>query len=303
MTRSIYRSPHGQRAVEQVYDAAVASLPVPADERRVPTRFGDTHLLVTGPTDARPVVVLSGGNFPNPLSLRWFAPDLRAFRVYAPDTIGHPGKSAQTRLSARDDSYGWWLLDVLDALELDRVPMLGPSFGAGIILATASVAPQRIERAALVMPAGIVNPPVLTMVRSLAGPLVAYRLRPSRGRLIRAVQPLFTDLDIGADVLDAIGAVFDHVRVATTMPRARAPEQFAALDAPVLVVAAERDVLFPGAAVVARARELFGNLVGAELLVGSAHIPSAAGFEDLRATLQAFFDEQPHTGPGAGRGP
>ncbi len=302
VARSIYRSPEGQRVVEGVYNTAVASLPAAVEERWVPTRFGTTHLLVTGPAEAPPLVVLSGGNFPGPMSLRWFAPSLRRHRVYAPDTVGHPGKSAQTRLSPRDDSYGRWLVDVLDACELDRPAMLGPSFGAGIVLATAATAPHRLDRAALVMPAGLAKPAMTSMLSRLAGPMVAYRLRPSRPRLVRAVRPLFTDPRIDDDVLDAVGAVFDHVRLATGMPRPRTAEELAALDAPVLVIAAEHDVLFPGAAVVARARAVLPNLVGAELLPGSGHIPSASAFAGLRARLAAFFDACEGHAPSGGNG-
>ncbi len=45
-----------------------------------------THLLVAGPEGAPPLVIFHGGN--------------------APDTIGHPGKSAEQRVSPRDNSYG-----------------------------------------------------------------------------------------------------------------------------------------------------------------------------------------------------
>jgi pimeloyl-ACP methyl ester carboxylesterase len=285
----IYRSARGEAVVQRVYDAAVASLPVPVEHQAVSTRYGATHVLVTGPADGSPLVVLSGGNFPSPLSLRWFAPSLERYRVYAPDTVGHPGKSAQTRVSPRDDSYGWWLVDVLDALGLDQVALLGPSFGAGIILAAASVAPQRIGRAALVVPAGIVNPPVVDLLMRLALPMLAYRLRPDRARLVRAIRPLFTDDAIDEPVLEAVGAVFDHVRIEPVMPRARRPDELASLTAPVVVIAAEHDVLFPGGEVVARARRLFPNLEAADVMPGSAHVPSAAELDRLRGRLDAFL--------------
>ena len=92
---------------------------------------------MTGPDAAPPVVVLQGGNFLNPYSLAWMLPGLRERRVYAPDTIGHPGRSAQTRLSPMDHSYGVWIADLLDGLGLDRVPLIGSSYGAGIILRAA----------------------------------------------------------------------------------------------------------------------------------------------------------------------
>jgi pimeloyl-ACP methyl ester carboxylesterase len=244
------------------------------------------------PADATPVVVVSGGNFPNPLSLPWFAPGLDDHRVYAPDTIGHPGKSDQVRLSPRDASSGWWLADVLDELGLPEASMVGPSFGAGITLALATVAPERIERAALVVPAGIINPPLPSLLARMGLPMLAYRLRPSRARLVRAVRPLFAPGDdIDEAVLDAVGAVFDHVRIEPVMPRARRPSELADLTAPVLVVAAEHDPLFPGERVLARARELFPNLAGAELLHGGGHVPTGDARHQLQRRLRSFQRE------------
>ena len=74
----------------------------------VPTRFGESHVLVAGPVDAPAVVVFQGGNVVNPLTLTWFASLADQLRIYAPDTIGQPGKSAGTRVSANDSSLGDW---------------------------------------------------------------------------------------------------------------------------------------------------------------------------------------------------
>jgi hypothetical protein len=62
--RGIYRSARGEAVVQAVYDAATEARGVPVEHQAVSTRFGATHLLVAGPVDARPLVVLSGGNVP-----------------------------------------------------------------------------------------------------------------------------------------------------------------------------------------------------------------------------------------------
>lgn len=76
------------------------------------------------------------------------------YRIYAPDTIGHPGKSAETRLSPKDNNYGQWLSDVMDGLGLDRAAFLGGSYSAGIILRLAAYCPRRITKMALFVPSG-----------------------------------------------------------------------------------------------------------------------------------------------------
>src|SRR5512145_317993 len=131
--KSIYRSSQGEAALQAIYDRKLAQLGITTESRVVSTRFGKTHVLVTGPEDGMPVVMLHGGNSINPETLGWIIPLMERYRIYAPDTIGHPGKSAPVRLSPRDNSYGQWLADVLDGLELAQVALMGGSYGAGIL--------------------------------------------------------------------------------------------------------------------------------------------------------------------------
>lgn len=194
---TIYRSARGYVEIMALYDEAVSRLDQHLERQMVDTRFGVTHVLATGPTAAPPVVVLAGGNFLNPYSLAWMLPGLRERRVYAPDTVGHPGHSAQTRLSPMDASYGVWIADLLDGLGLDRVPLIGSSYGAGIILRAAAVAPERIERAVLHVPSSIAAGSVWRMGIEAALPMLLFRADPSQSRLERAARPLAVESETG----------------------------------------------------------------------------------------------------------
>jgi pimeloyl-ACP methyl ester carboxylesterase len=128
--KTIYRSPESQAAIEALYDRKVAKLPFPVESRFAETRFGRTHLLLAGPADAPPLVSFHGGNDTNPSTLGWLAPLVNDFRIIAPDTIGHPGRSAPVRLPPGGLSYGTWVADLLDGLELKSAQMMGGSYGA-----------------------------------------------------------------------------------------------------------------------------------------------------------------------------
>src|SRR4030095_10199605 len=134
MAGSIYRSSAGETELRALYQEARGALGSACESHFVPTSYGATHVLVTGPASGPPAVVFHGGNFVGPYSLAWILPALAGHRVYAPDTVGHPGLSAQTRLSQRDQSYGQWAAAVLDGLGLDRGSAVGTSYGAGILL-------------------------------------------------------------------------------------------------------------------------------------------------------------------------
>jgi pimeloyl-ACP methyl ester carboxylesterase len=288
--KTIYKSSEGEARILSLYDSFQKGLGVVFDDRLVNTRFGESHVLVTGPEQGPPVVITHGGNSVAPQGLRGFLPLLRQghYRVYAPDTIGHPGKSAQVRLSPRDQSYGQWLSDVLDGLGLDSADFVGGSFGAGIILRLAAYAPGRITKMALLVPSGIVAVPLTSMVFRIGLPYLLYLLLPSRQRLCQAVKWMGSDIE--DDVLQLIEAVFRYVRVEAEMPRPATPAELANFTAPTLVIAAEKDAMFPGEAVTKRAREIFPNLIVAECLKGAHHYSTKPDLEYVNKRVVEFLE-------------
>jgi pimeloyl-ACP methyl ester carboxylesterase len=192
---SIYRTQEGRVEILRLYDEALSHLGIGHESQSVPTRYGDTHVLSLGVNEGPPVVFLHGGNFLNPTCLRWFLPLARQHRIYAPDIVGQPGRSAQGRPSPAGDSHAWWVEDVLDGLSLRRVPFIGLSYGAGIILRVAGYAPERVSGAVLVSPAAISTGPLGRMLLEAVVPMMAYRLHPSRKRLLRAARAILTERD------------------------------------------------------------------------------------------------------------
>jgi len=237
-----------------------------------------------------PLVITHGGNSINPQGLKGLLPLLRSnrYRVYAPDTIGHPGKSAEIRLSPNDDSYGKWLNDILTGLNLERAVFVGGSFGAGIILRLAAYAPQRIIKAALFVPAGIVKVPLFSMISKIGLPFLLYLMSPNQTRLKRAVQWMGSELD--DNILQLIEAVFQHVRVEANMPRPATKKELGHFKAPTLVIAAEKDAMFPGRAVVQRAKEIIPNLAFVECLKDGTHYSSKADMEYINRRLIEFIE-------------
>jgi pimeloyl-ACP methyl ester carboxylesterase len=287
MAASIYKSPQGKAEILRLYDEALARLGVEYESLWVGTRFGDTHVLATGPESAPPVIVLPGGNFLNPTCLGWFVPLAEDHRLYAPDIIGQPGKSAQERPSSKGDGHAWWVEDVLDGLGLNRAPLVGISYGAGIALRTMGYAPERVSLAALVVPSGIVAGSIRRMLVEVMVPMLLYRLRPTRERMLRAANPLLTEPD--EDLARQLGVIYRHVKLDAHLPRMATEEELGGFGGPVAVFSAENDPFFPGEVVLARAREIFPNLAHAECLKGCRHIPSKAAFGRVNEKIRAFL--------------
>ena len=283
----IYRSLGGEAELMALYDEALARLGPGCETRRIGTSLGETHVILAGPEDAPPLVVLPGGNFLNPLCLSWFMPLAGAFRLHAPDIIGQPGRSSRTRPSARGDGHARWLVEVLDGLGLARAPFVGISYGAGLVLRLAGLAPERVAGAALVSPAGIAAGPIWPMIRETALPMLLYRARPNRRRLLRAARPILTDLE--EPYVRQLGLVYRHVKLDRQLPRAATAEELAGYESPTLLFSAENDLFFPAARVIPRAREIIPNL-RVEALSDDHHVPSRETFAGLNDRIAAFLN-------------
>ncbi len=144
--RSVFKTPAGGAAFLAAYDAAMKVWPVPYEELDLPSRFGITHVIVSGPKDAPPLVLLHGFWA---TSTMW-SPNVgdfsRDYRVYAIDVMGQPSKSMPTEPIRNSADYAAWLTVTLDLLHLDRVSLVGMSYGAWLALNFAIAAPARVRR-------------------------------------------------------------------------------------------------------------------------------------------------------------
>src|SRR5215217_654392 len=292
MPESIYKTPEGKAEIRMLYDEALAGLGPGYESLSVATRLGETHVIALGTEDAPPVVFLPGGNALNPTCLKWFLPLAERHRLYAPDIVGQPGLSAQTRPSPKKgDGHAFWMEDVLDGLGLERAPLVGLSYGAAIAIRTMGVAPERVCRAALVSPAGIAAGSFLRILLDVGTPTLLYRLRPTEERLKRAARLLFTEREdpTFGPAVRQLGAALRNLRLNADLPRTATEEELRGFGGSVAVFASEEDALFPARVVLPRAREVFPNLALAQTLEGCRHVPSKAALEQVNERVLAFL--------------
>ncbi|MCB8815416.1 alpha/beta fold hydrolase [Desulfosporosinus shakirovi] len=157
---SIYVNPENKAAIMSIYAKHLSQWPVPYESLNVSTRYGNTHIIVSGPKDAPPLVLLHGQGgtatmwLPNILALSC------EYRVYAIDTIGDLGKSELDDLDKypkNGQAYSEWLGDVYNKLSINQAFMIGESRGGWIAMNLSIYAPERVKGIALLAPVGIAS--------------------------------------------------------------------------------------------------------------------------------------------------
>lgn len=256
---TIYKSEKGKEEILALYDKQLERLHVAYSDKYVFTSFGNTHLIETGNLAGIPLLVFHGGNATTAYNLLACDFLMKDFHIYAVDTIGHPGKSAEVNLSAKNHDYGRWASEVISAIGYESICCFGGSFGAGILTKTMCVAPEKIKRAVLYVPSGIKNAPSINSM-SMMFPMIMYWITHENQWLRKCMLPMaLTEVNITDDIYETAKLSIDHSKVKTGMPSNATEKDMKKCKAPVLVMAAEKDCLFPAKGVLSRAQRIIEN--------------------------------------------
>jgi pimeloyl-ACP methyl ester carboxylesterase len=269
---SPFKTPEGEARFLAAYDAALKLWPVSYEELDIPTRFGVTHVVAAGPKDAPPLVLLHGYMA---TSVMWgpnVADFSRGYRVFAIDVMGQPSKSVPGEPIRHATDYAAWLTATLDGLNLDRVSLVGMSFGGWIALKYAVATPERIHSLALLSPGG-----VLPMVKQFTLRAMLMVFVPARftvnsfmhwaGITGTGVQPV---LDLTYLGLKHFQMPQETMRVDRDAANLVADEELRHLRMPVLLLFGDGEVIYDSAKALDRARRLIPDLE-AELIPGCRH--------------------------------
>lgn len=256
---SIYKTEKGKEKSLLLYDKQLSKLNMPFTDMYVETSFGKTHIIEIGKEDGKPLLVFHGGNSTTAYNLLMCRFLLDDFHVYAVDTIGHPGKSAEVCLSHRGYDYGKWANEVVTQIGYANMLCFGGSFGGGILAKLLCVAPQRVKKAVLVVPAGISNAFPISSVKMMI-PLIEYRITKKEKYLIKtALYMALHKTVLDKDTLDIVRDSFDNVKTKVGMPTNIQPQRLSSYTSPTLVLAGEKDCLFPAKKVLPKAKEIIQN--------------------------------------------
>lgn len=231
------------------------------------------------------------------------------FTVIAPDLLGH-GESDKPRADYSLPAFANGMRDLLAALDIDRVTVVGHSFGGGVAMQFAYQYPQLVERIVLVSAGGVAKD-VSFALRLAAMPLGSEALAVLRApgampaiRLFgRAVDTVLGSTKFGRDAADVVGLLegFRDRRALSAFARTLRSvvdgrgQYVTMLDRihlvqpiPVQVIWGEDDLVIP----VSHARTAHAAIPGSRLAIfeKSGHMPFRDHPERFVEVVERFVD-------------
>jgi pimeloyl-ACP methyl ester carboxylesterase len=142
---SLFKSEQGKKEILNLYNQKLDELNIEYEYIKIDSSFGETNIIATGSASNPPIILIHGSNGCAPIALETYPNLSKNFRVFAVDVLAQPNKSAETRLSMKDDSYGKWINEIIDSLKIENVTMAGFSFGGLVILKTLEFNESKIK--------------------------------------------------------------------------------------------------------------------------------------------------------------
>ncbi len=267
---SLYKTEKGKKEILKLYDKKLAELKIEHSLHFIETSFGKTHIIKAGDPSKSPIILVHGSNGCSPIALETYEDLVDSYSVYSVDVLAQPNKSAETRLSMKDDSYGKWMNEIIDSLGLKKVTMAGFSFGGLVILKTLINSEVNIKEVYLSAPAYIVNGNPLKALFKFFLPMKRFMKTKKSKYLDQFLDSAFTEKDEFAR--NYLSAVFNHFTMDFTPVPIIKTKDAAKIETPITIIAAGNDIIFPGGKMIKRAKKIFPSLKHTLLLKDSKHV-------------------------------
>ncbi|WP_298316622.1 alpha/beta hydrolase [uncultured Aquimarina sp.] len=280
---SLFKSSQGRKDILRLYEEKLDELRIKYEYLSINSSYGKTNIIATGISNKPPIILVHGSNGCAPIALETYPNLSKKFRVYAIDVLAQPNKSAEIRLSMKDDSYGKWMSEIINSLKIENVVLAGFSFGGLVILKTLEYDESKIKEVYLSSPAYIVNGNPIKILFKIFIPMKRFIKTKKNKYVEQFLSKVFTERDEFA--VKFLAKVFLHFSMDFTPVPIIQARKANAIRTPITVFAGENDILFPGNKMIKRAKNIFPSLKNIKLIKDSKHVLNRKQNESIEKVI------------------
>jgi pimeloyl-ACP methyl ester carboxylesterase len=276
----VFTTKEGEQEALAAYQAVMDLWAPGYEDLYVPTSFGLTHVIANGALDAPPLVLLHA-LFATATSWYRNVPELsKHYRTYCVDVIGEANLSQPTKPITSLDDFLTWFMELLDRLEISTLFLGGNSYGGFTAVYYSMKLPERVRKVFLVGPAATISP-MSPFFRHMFLPKAVYSMLPWAPGVERVMRRSVDWMHAGLATDPSWEPLFYKTMVHGKLinrvyPRVYTQDEFAEIEAPVLLVVGEEEVIYDDLdSAVESARHLFPDIQVA-LIPNAHHITALA---------------------------
>ncbi|MED3576036.1 alpha/beta hydrolase [Cytobacillus praedii] len=256
----------------------------------VNTTHGKTFILECGEKSNPPLVLLHGAKMS---STMWFpnvASWSKNYRVICIDILGDNNRSIMNRNFSDRASYAYWLLEILNEMQLKKINLIGLSYGALHTVNFISLAPDRVEKAVIMSPAATYIPFDNIFYT------YAFDLVRSEEGVNRFFSWIFKDrYSVPTLIRSQMEAAMRLNESKTTSPNKEGfpyiftDKELARIQTPILLMLGECEVMYDSKKAYSRALHSSPNIT-VEMVTGVGHIMSMENPEFINKRVLLYLD-------------
>lgn len=128
----IYKNPDIEKKLIDIYDDKMTQWPVPYENCYTKTRYGQVHIIINGPENAPPIILLHALAISSWSRIYNIKMLIKYYRTYAIDTISDAGRSVLTDIEVFPNNVkelAELYKEIMDTLNIQKVHFIGASQG------------------------------------------------------------------------------------------------------------------------------------------------------------------------------
>ena len=252
----IFKSAKAEARMLAVYDKAMKLWPISFEQRDIPTQYGSTHVIISGPKDAPPLILLHCALMTSAIWSPIIEILSRDHRTFAVDVIGDVGRTVPSNPPKTERDFANWLVEVYEGLGITKASVLAWSFGGFVATNFAIHEPDRVIKLGLLAP-------FATFVKGGIGFLLGFIpfLIPTRATARFFEKKLcYKSNFVFKEHSDILYERFKSAKVIFKVPpRVFTDEELGKLNMPILLLIGEQEFLYNSRAAVERAKQILPN--------------------------------------------
>lgn len=286
-----FHSPQAKAEYLAAYNKTLSKWPLPYRKVMIKTKFGPTHVLISGRKGAPPLVMLHQGAvsstvwFPNAAGLG------KHYRLYCVDVLGDINRSIPKTPPETLEQSAEWLTEVLKGLGIRRAYMIGGSYGGFVALNFTMRRPEMVKKVALLSPAASVTPISAKLMFSLIAPQV-LPLRPVVRYSISSLSYLPPDKDFLDQCVTGILNTRSMLRVP---PSVFSDEELGCVKPPLLLLVGDNEVIYKAPLDGIERVTRLVPLGEAEIIPNAGHLLSMDQPQLVNEAILKFFARKEHS--------